>query len=38
MDNNLLDAINRLYSPHKESSGEYIEGVERLSDNDKIIW
>lgn len=38
MDNNLIDAINRLYAPHKKSmSSEYIEGVERLNDEDKKL-
>lgn len=34
IDNNLLDAINKLYSPFKENSKEYIDGIEIMTHDD----
>lgn len=35
MDNNLMDAINRLYTPHKNTSGELAEGVQFMDADDR---
>ena len=35
MDNNLMDAINRLYAPHKNTKGELQDGVDFM---DKEDW
>jgi hypothetical protein len=35
MDNNLMDAINRLYAPHKNTSGELNENVQFMDVDDR---
>lgn len=37
IDNNLLDAINRLYKPFKDNHNDlYLDGVEPMSHEDRI--
>ncbi len=35
MDNNFMDAINRLYAPHKNTSGELNENVQFMDADDR---
>ena len=35
MDNNLMDAINRLYAPHKNTSGKLNEYVQFMDADDR---
>jgi hypothetical protein len=34
IDNNLLEAIIRLYSPYKKDSNKLLDGIEHMNEND----
>jgi len=35
IDNNLLDAINRLYAPFKDKGQNFVDGIESMNEEDR---